>query len=72
MTFRLHHDWHLGVTLQGIKLATCTHCGALRVRNLDDTTRHFIRRRDPDDGRVVHVEPPCVTERPYLPPFAEA
>ena len=61
MTFRLRHEWSEGVTILGMSLATCAHCGSLRSRVGSVTS--FIRRTTVEADRVSETEPPCIEPR---------
>lgn len=66
MSWRLHHTWHWGAKLPETQIATCTHCGVLRV-DLDPpkagTAQYFLRPvregQGSEDERVLYREPAC-------------
>ncbi|MDB4884484.1 MAG: hypothetical protein JWL95_3250 [Gemmatimonadetes bacterium] len=72
MSWNPSHDWTPGAALPelsagavvtGGKLSTCSLCGTLRV---EEAGRVSFIRRAPGEGRVVEVEPPCVTQARFI------
>lgn len=56
---RLRHEWKDGATILTAKLATCPHCGALRV--VEPTGTHYqVPATSVRDDRIFYGEPPCV------------
>lgn len=64
MTFRVRHDWPATPTrVLAAELATCPHCGTLRVIEAGQPTRYIRAVPDgPERDRVD--EPPCISVPP--------
>ena len=58
MTWSLHHEWSPGAYINGAQLATCRHCGALRVTQPWGSS--YIRPKMAQGKRVTDREPVCV------------
>lgn len=60
-TYRTHHEWVDGASVLGAQLATCAHCGTMRVT---DESRHpsprFILRVSDPQYRDGFEMPPCL------------
>lgn len=68
MTWQLHHNFVQGACILGAQLATCEHCGTLRVDAVDRKTV-FIRRAAEESDRVRELEPPCLSPAPFVAPW---
>ena len=65
MTFRVRHEWPASPTrVLAAELATCPHCGTLRVTEAGRPTR-YIRAVPDGPERDREDEPPCIA--PPLP-----
>lgn len=66
MSFRLRHEWpELPARLLAAELATCSHCGTLRVTEAEKPTRYLQQRK----GELLE-EPPCLEAAPRRKPGA--
>lgn len=60
VTFRVRHEWPEKPTrILAAELATCVHCGTLRVLEAGKPTR-YLRRVSDEKERDRVEEPPCI------------